>query len=243
LSGLPLKVFETSDALADAAALVIAGHLRRAVDARGRAVFVPSSGRTPGPTYARLRDDHADALDWSCVHVLQMDEYADPDLPEELRFSTFLTREIVGPLKVGAFTSLRTERGRAEARRLAEEIDLVVHGIGTNGHIGFNEPGDAQSEGQVLRRVALTRATMRANFGEDESLHPLPLGDTLTLSALRTAKHSLLLARGESKQRAVATLMSGEHVNSCPAAILRTARSAELFADKVAARYTVHAAA
>ncbi|MEM7728520.1 MAG: 6-phosphogluconolactonase [Pseudomonadota bacterium] len=234
---LPLHCHGSADALADAVAAHLVRRLTDTLKRRARIVFVPSSGRTPGPIYARLRARYAAALDWSRVHILQMDEYADPDLPPPARFRAYLERELVRPLRVGGFTCLDTARGRRDAERLADRIDLVLHGIGSNGHLAFNEPG-AEQDG-VLRQVLLSRRTMADNFGPDHDAHPLPFGYTLGLEALSRADCSLLVATGAHKAPALDALFGGATVRTCPAAILRDARLAgrdvAVYADTAAA--------
>ncbi|MGB6228605.1 MAG: 6-phosphogluconolactonase [Litorimonas sp.] len=238
---LPVRVFPTPDALAPTVAREIAARLRQLVERRREAVFVPSSGRTPEPVYRALRDDHANSLDWNRVHILQMDEYADPDLAEARTFRAFLQRQLLRPLKVGRFTGLRTAGERADAIRVAERIDLVLHGIGCNGHIGFNEPGAPC--GDVLDSVMLTPQTMRSNFGNRMEDHPRPIGYTLGLETLRKAGHSVLMATGAHKRAAVGRLLGGATIDLCPAAILRDAPSAEVVLDRAAAGQAYRASA
>jgi hypothetical protein len=143
----------------------IAGVLKE----RAHATIVPSAGRTHVDTFAILRAGYAQALDWSRVICLQMDEYADIGSADGRSLSAQIESEFVAPLRIGRYLRFFDASGRAERTLEAYEqeiaalggVDCAIHGVGVNAHIGFNEPGAIHS-GRT-RRVELARATQRAN--------------------------------------------------------------------------------
>jgi glucosamine-6-phosphate deaminase len=225
-------------ALAARAAAVIVSTLQHAIDRHGGAVLVPSAGRTPTRTYQALRERYRDALAWRRVHVLQMDEYRGlaPDDPRSL--ARYLMDELVQPLRVGGFTHFNDRAGRllrpldayADA---AGTIDLAVHGIGRNGHVGFNEPGSPIDS--KVRSVRLAPSTLRANFATDADRQRCREGLTLGLAPLRAARNSLLLAIGIEKAAAMRRALNLPPSNRCPASRLRGCPNLLVLADTAAA--------
>jgi glucosamine-6-phosphate deaminase len=124
---------------------------------------------------------------------------------------------------------------RAIAR--AGGIDLQIVGLGTNGHIGFNEPGDA-----VVARTHCTRltpATRRANarlFGNRASAVPreaLSMG----MATILAARRIVLLATGSAKAGCIERMIRGTVTPRVPASFLQLHANAEVWVDRAAARH------
>ena len=125
-----------------------------------------------------------------------------------------------------------------EARRLSAAIaaagglDVVVLGIGINGHLAFNEPGStADSPARLVRLEAATRLSAEAAFGLD----PPAEGLTLGLGELLAARRVVLLASGERKAAIVARALSGAVDTACPASFLQLHRAVTVVLDSAAA--------
>jgi glucosamine-6-phosphate deaminase len=182
-----------------------------AVRANPEIVLALPTGATPVATYAALADLHRrTGTDWSRVTTFNLDEYVGvaPDHPES--YAHYMQRHLFGRINIAPErrhvpNGLAPEPGR-EAERYeaaidaAGGIDLAVLGIGTNGHLGFNEPGDRLTAGTHVAR--LSDDTWRRNFpalaaaGE----HP-PAGDlpfrrayTVGIGTVLQARQILLLA-------------------------------------------------
>jgi len=234
------------EALGLAAAGWIVAALSARLRATGRACLVPSAGRTPIATYAALRARYRDAIDWRCVHLVQMDEYKGlaPDDPRSL--AGYLRCQLVEPLGIGTFTHFNGADGRlllspAAYERRLPPIDLVVHGIGRNGHIGFNEPGAAFTA--PTREVRLSASTLRANFATDVDRQACATGLTLGLGCLLAARQSLLLAWGVEKAGALRRALCAAPSPRCPASGLRLTGRLTVMADPEAARRCLPAGA
>ncbi len=233
-------------ALSRAAARWIVDTLSDRLKSAGHACLVPSAGRTPLATYAVLRDRYRDAIDWRRVHLVQMDEYKGlaPDDPRS--FADYLRRHLVEPLGVGAFTHFNGADGRllrspAAYERDLPPLDLVVHGIGRNGHIGFNEPGAAFTS--ATRPVRLSPSTLGANFVLDADRQACAMGVTLGLRCLLAARQSLLLAWGVEKADALRRALCDTPSSRCPASGLRLTGRLMVMADPDAARLCIPVAA
>lgn len=172
-------------------ARVVADEISAVLAARPRARVVLSAGATPTRAYAILAARHRD-VEWSRVELVQMDEWI--DAPEEESFARYLQQHLVQPLGIGAFVPIDPQASDAELAAFEASLgplDFVLHGIGTNAHIGFNEPGTA--DGATARRVRLADSTARV----------APFGVTLGFRALDSAARVVVAAKGAAKREAI----------------------------------------
>ncbi len=119
--------------------------------------------------------------------MLQMDDALGID--PRRRASRVLREQLVAPLGVGRFVSLDVDRAEASlAHALAfidawDGVDVVLHGIGENAHLGYNEPGSAHdARGGVVALATSTRRAFLRQWG-DAPTHGLTLGLASLLSA------------------------------------------------------------
>ncbi|KAA9029975.1 glucosamine-6-phosphate deaminase [Niallia endozanthoxylica] len=112
-------------------------------------------------------------------------------------------------------------------------VDLQILGIGSNGHIGFNEPYTSfQSETHLVELEASTR---EANARFFNSLDEVPThAITMGIASIMRSKEILLLVSGESKRDALVQLLQGDVNENFPASILRTHPCVTIIADKAA---------
>lgn len=226
-----IAVAPTPTDLAVTAATWVVEALQETLDRQPRAVWLATAGKTPVATYRNLAHHHRDSLDWSRVTILQMDDC--PAHTPDRSFAAQLLRELVGPLGTDAHLMRATDGSFDPLPYLSTlpEIDVALHGIGRNGHVGFNEPGTTVAE---WGEVELARTTC-----EDMGMVIPALGFTLGLDRLARAQRSLLIATGEHKRRAVSGLLEGSP--GCPAAKLWPSRL-EVLVDAAAAPYELTAA-
>jgi glucosamine-6-phosphate deaminase len=237
-----VRVFETPDESASAVAARISGALENKPDL----VLGLPTGKSPVPTYAQLRRLYAaGTVDFSRARTFNVDEFAGvrPDHPGSFR--RFMDAHLFGHVNLvpsrihfldGAALDLDAECERYEAEiEAAGGIDLQLLGIGSNGHIGFNEPGDELSA--RTHRVVLHEVTRRDNaplFGGDVSLVPreaLSMG----MATILKAAAIVLIATGERKADCVQRMVRGPLTTRLPASFLQTHRRVELFLDRGAA--------
>ena len=136
---------------------------------------------------------------------------------------------------------VKPEDAEAECKRYYEKIkeaggiDVQLLGIGTNGHIGFNEPGDEFKDTPFL--VKLTQSTIDSNKKYFEAVGTEMPGYALTMGVgdIMRAKKIVLIATGEAKAKAVKALVEGEVTPSCPASILQLHSDVTVFLDKESA--------
>ncbi|HEX6030369.1 MAG TPA: glucosamine-6-phosphate deaminase [Tepidiformaceae bacterium] len=184
------------------------------------------TGNSPLPMYEELRRrvSSGDA-DLSDVRPFAIDEYVGPRSHPCSNHAFFARywNAIAGTRPVQEFdpgsARLDEEAARfAEGLAAAGGLDLVVLGIGMNGHLAFNEPGSPRDS--VARLVELepsTQESARACWGDDVPSRGLTLG----LRDLLAARRVLLLATGPSKRQIVRRAMQGAVGPECPASFLR----------------------
>ncbi len=205
-----------------------------AVRVSARVVF--STGATPVRTYEVLRQKYRTALPWQRVCVQQLDEYSGLAKNDARRFSIFLRAHLVGPLGTH-FCELTGEESASDLVRYETDIaaagglDLVLYGVGVNGHLGFNEPGSAFAS--ATRRVVLHESTRERITTEDG---PAPHeAVTLGLGALNAAARVRVVALGAAKRDALTRgLLEPPHIDM-PLSSLQAHPDVQFYMDAAAA--------
>ncbi len=254
-----------SDALAQATALLLVKAFSKILAKKNEVLFIPSSGRTPIKTYHLLAARYRTAIDWSRITVIQMDEYWQMDehkktdeywtklISTDIYFHSFLQKHLVTPLGIGRFISMhkpnvmaRPQLFKTQLYRPAEfaekiaalgPIDFALHGIGNNGHIGFNEPGS--SANSVIRVVKLAAATQASNFPNLTDMEKPKYGMTFGLKELSNVRHTLLIAVGTQKSKAIYNLLNRNDISRTPASVLWNSPDFGIIIDRDAASLTI----
>jgi glucosamine-6-phosphate deaminase len=239
-SSVRVRIFSSPPAAARALAATIA----RALTAHPRLVLGLPTGRTPIPLYRRLIALHrAGRASFSRATTFNLDEFVGiaPDDPGS--YHAFMQRHLfdhvdLRPSRIqflnGAAPDPGRECGRYErAIDRAGGIDLQILGLGTNGHIGFNEPASKLSA--RAHRATLTAATRRANAALFRN-RPVPRQAlSMGMATILRARRIVLLATGRSKARSVERLLRGPLTTRLPASFLQLHASAEIWLDRDAA--------
>ena len=201
-------------------------------------------GETPSPLYAELAERRArGTLDTSRLMAVQLDEYAGLAEDDERAFFRWLEREVLGPLAIppahtvrlrGDSVDLATECRRYDAKIARRGgLDLAVLGLGTNGHLGFNEPPSGADA--PTREVALSEDTVAANARYWGGVEQVPhRAVTAGMRVLLRARRTLLLVTGEAKHEILRRTLDGEVGPDVPASYLRTIDGVSLHCDRSA---------
>lgn len=233
-----VEVFNTYADLSQRAADIVAGLIGR----RPHAVLGLPTGSTPVGFYDALTKTGAS---FGQVQTFNLDEYVGLPKAHPESYYTFMHQHLISRVDLdprnchipdGMAADPDTECQRYEALiREAGGLDVVVLGIGLNGHIGFNEPGspwDART-----RRVPLAEATRQANarfFGSIDAMPREAL--TMGIGTILEAKQILLLASGESKAEIIRRTLEGEPDIAVPATALQRHPNVTFLLDTAAAR-------
>lgn len=230
----------------DSAAEVAAATADRIADAvavRPDLVLALPTGRTPIAAYAAIR---ARPIDWSGVRTFNLDEFVGLPGSDPRSYRAFMQAHLFDAVNVrpahvhfldGMAADLDAECRRYEAAiAAAGGIDLLVCGVGQNGHVAFNEPGEQlQAPTHVATLLAPTRRANAAAFGGDPAAVPAQ-ALTIGMGTLLLARRVLVLATGPAKARVVAAMHRGPLTTRLPASWLQVHPAVELLLDVDAAR-------
>lgn len=206
-----------------------------------------ATGASPVETYERIIESYEKG-EVSLKHIttFNLDEYADIDKENVNSYYYFMKEKLFGKTdvdfeKVNFLSGVRHEDAEEECARYYEKIkaaggiDVQLLGIGTNGHIGFNEPGDEFMDRPFL--VELTQSTIDSNkkyfeaVGAEMPRYALTMG----IGDIMRARKIVLIATGKSKAKAIKALVEGEVTSQCPASILRLHGDVTIFLDEESA--------
>jgi glucosamine-6-phosphate deaminase len=238
---LKSTIFKDERTLAKTLAAQIAEALARKPDL----VLGLPTGRTPVRLYHELGAMHAKGqVDFSRAATFNIDEFLGlpPDHPGSYRAfmdAHLFSRVNLAPERIhvlnGSADDPAAECARYDAAiEAAGGIDLQLLGIGTNGHIGFNEPARELVGG--THRVKLKASTRRSNaalFGGDENKVPreaLSMG----MATILRARRIVMIATGKSKARCIERVVRGPITTKLPASFLQVHRDVELMLDEAA---------
>jgi glucosamine-6-phosphate deaminase len=245
-TNLPCYRFDTPNELARHVARLIAGIIRERNFLGQNAVLGLPTGSSPVGVYRELIRLHKEeGLDFSMVETFNLDEYfgVQPDQLQSyhrwmnehfFRYVNIAPENIhipdgtVSPSRVAAYC----REFEAMIER-AGGLDVVILGIGRNGHIGFNEP--FSSRGSRTRLVTLDTSTRRAAASDFFGEGNVPTqAITMGLANIFEARKVLLLALGEHKASIIRDTCEGPATERIPASLLQEHADAAVLMDNAA---------
>src|SRR5262245_50081310 len=205
-----------------------------------------ATGRTPIRLYHELGTLHAHGqADFSRATTFNLDEFAGIPADHPGSYRVFMQEHLFSRVNLpveqihfldGAAADQDAECARYDAAiAAAGGIDLQILGIGTNGHIGFNEP--ARTLEPRTHRVTLKASTRRSNAGlfhgdaDKVPTHALSMG----MANILHARRIVMIATGKSKARCIERAVKGPIDTKLPASFLQLHRDVELVLDRAAA--------
>jgi glucosamine-6-phosphate deaminase len=229
-----------------ALAATLARRLADVVSRRPNLVLGLPTGRTPLALYAELirltREAH---IDWSAVRTFNLDEFVGLGAGDAGSYHTFMHERLFSGIAVppsnvgfldGRAADLDAECDRFEqAIARAGGIDVLILGIGVNGHIGFNEPGDAlAARTHVVTLDERTRAANALWFaGELRRVPRQAL--TMGMATILNARSVVLIATGDAKSDAVTAMIEGGVTTKVPASFLQLHPQVTVMVDDLVA--------
>jgi glucosamine-6-phosphate deaminase len=224
---------------------LVADAILRQIAQQPDAVLGLATGSTPLPVYEALAARvAAENIDLARVRGFALDEYVGLPDGHPQSYRSVVTREVVEPLgltpelvRVPSGDPEHIQTAGAEYEHAIVEaggIDLQILGIGTIGHIGFNEPGSSLAS--LTRVKTLAIQTRRDNARFFDSLDDVPThAITQGLGTILRARHLVLLAFGEGKAAAVAAGVEGPVSSTHPASVIQLHQRATVILDEAAA--------
>ncbi|WP_213522521.1 glucosamine-6-phosphate deaminase [Paenibacillus sp. J31TS4] len=237
-----LFIYESNEQLNAAAANLMAAELQR----NPKAVLGLATGSTPIGMYEKLVEMHrAGLVSFREATTYNLDEYVGLPRDHEESYYTFMNRHLFRHvdlpegsthLPLGNAENPADECLRYDASiEQANGIDLQILGIGHNGHVGFNEPGDELHSGTHI--VQLAEETRKANARFFASLDEVPSeAITVGMGVILKARTILLLARGADKAEILKRALRGPITTQVPASLLQLHPNLIVMADSEAGR-------
>lgn len=225
---------------------IVADEIATLIAARPDAVLGLATGSSPLRIYDALAQRVADGeLTFARARGFMLDEYVGLPPGHPCRYNTVIDEDFVSRVDFAPDAVRGPDGGAADltaacaayerAIREAGGVDLQILGVGTDGHIAFNEPGSSlASRTRVKTLTAQTRADNARFFGGDIDAvphHCLTQG----LGTIMDARHIMLVATGDAKAEAVAQLVEGPVSARWPATILQHHPRVSVLVDDAAA--------
>jgi len=236
---MEIIIHETSQDAANAAAAIIT----KLLNDKPNAVLGLATGSTPLPLYKRLIELK---LDWSQVTTFNLDEYIGLPRDHAQTYHTFMWENLFQHININPANVFIPDGNATDIPKFCADyealivekggIDIQVLGIGSDGHIGFNEP--TSSLASRTRIKTLTQQTRKDNarfFGSEEEIpnHVITMG----IGTIMDARQNILLAFGENKAQAIAEAVEGPIQAVNPATILQMHPNAKFVLDTKAASF------
>ncbi len=218
--------------------------MEKVVKSNPQAVLGFATGSTPIGLYKNMIRDHREnGTSYKNIKTFNLDEYAGLDYSSKQSYVYFMRNNLFDHIDID-LSNTNIENGKA-ADRQAEcdrynallatmQQDIQVLGIGSNGHIAFNEPGTPF--GSVTHIVDLTESTIKDNSRMFASIDEVPRqAFTMGIKNIMNAKKLLMLVSGVNKAKAVYGLVKGEVTEALPASVVQLHPDCVLILDEAAA--------
>lgn len=225
---------------------LLGGAIATLLERKPNAVLGLATGSSPQPVYDDLATrSRAGTLSFADASGFQLDEYVGLPLDHPQSYRSVISRDVVErlgfrPDSVHGPDGMAEDLAAAcssyeEAIERAGGIDVQLLGVGSDGHIGFNEP--VSSLASRTRLKTLTEQTRQDNarfFGDDIDAVPRHVL-TQGIATILSSRHAVLVAWGEQKAKAVARCVEGPVTAFCPGSALQLHAHATVVVDEAAA--------
>ena len=237
---LKVNIYSSREEMGAAAAADVKAAILRALEGKETINMIFAAAPSQNEVLANLASDKE--IPWGRVNAFHMDEYIGLDKDAPQGFGNFLRDHIFGiaPFKSVNYICIDAPDADRECERYSallrdNPVDIVVLGIGENGHIAFNDPPFADfSDPKLVKTVKLDEVcrNQQVNDGCFASIDDVPTHAlTLTVPALMAGRELYCIVPALTKANAVFKTVNGEITPDCPASVLRTHPCAMLYLD------------
>jgi len=221
-----------------------ANHFIDLISRNKKVVLGLATGSTPIKIYEQLIENHRNGIiSFSLVKTFNLDEYVGLDSLHPQSFAYFMNEHLFKWIDIdknnthipnGTAKDLEKECKQYTKLIKKDPIDIQILGIGSNGHIAFNEPGTPfDSETHIIELDLKTRIDNARFFNH---LNDVPTqAITMGIKDIMQAKKIVLIAIGKNKANAVKNMVHGKVDPLCPASILQLHPNVHLFLDSESA--------
>lgn len=238
---LKVEIYDTRAEMGNAAARDIKAKIAQLLAEKREINMIFAAAPSQNEVLAALADDGQ--IEWNRVNAYHMDEYIGLSADAPQGFGNFLKAHIFGraPFKSVHYIDCTASDPEKEAARYEKLLgdnppDIVVMGIGENGHIAFNDPPVADfkdARGAKVVKLDEVCRNQQVHDGCFARLEEVPkYAITLTVPTLVSAPWLFCIVPAKTKANAVKECLTGEIGEHCPASVLRLQENAVLYLDK-----------
>lgn len=221
--------------------------MRKTLIEKPDAVLGLATGGTPIGLYKEMIADYLSGnVSYKNMTSINLDEYVGLPVTHPESYRAFMNRNLFDHIDIapenthvpdGLASDLKKSADEYTAFIASHPVDIQILGIGSNGHIAFNEPGTSfDSHTHIVELKENTRRDNARFFDDDISKVPTH-AVTMGLKDIMSAKTIILLANGAGKAPAIRDMIQGPIDEACPASILQTHQSVYVIVDDAAGYY------
>lgn len=237
---MKIEIFETIEAMYQSVADVYI----QAIQSKPNIVLGLATGTTPIPLYKNLIKAYQNKqISFKDVTTFNLDEYVGLDKNHPASYAFFMKDQLFNHVDINLSQthipsgSLGIKEAIATFQKEfdAHHIDIQLLGLGSNGHIGFNEPGTSFQTTTHQTTLAQSTIEDNARMFDDQSQVPTR-SITMGIKDIMKAEKIILIATGQQKSQAVYEMIHGPVDEKLPASILQKHKNVVVYLDKDAAR-------
>ena len=204
-----------------------------------------ATGSTPLGLYAKMVEDHkANGTSYKDIKSFNLDEYVGLPITHPESYYAFMHRNLFDQIDIpeenthvpsGLGEDLEAQSKKYDEMIDESPVDIQLLGIGSDGHIAFNEPGTPFDSGTHVTDLAESTIKDNCRFFDNDISKVPTQAVTQGIGTIMKAKNILLIATGANKAQAVKDMLEGPIDESCPASILQKHDSVVVIIDEPAA--------
>ena len=204
-----------------------------------------ATGSTPLGLYQRMVKDHKEnGTSYKQIKSFNLDEYVGLPITHPESYYAFMHRNLFDHIDIpeenthvpsGLGEDLEAQARHYDEMIAESPVDVQLLGIGSDGHIAFNEPGTAFDSGTHVTDLAESTIKDNCRFFDNDITKVPTQAVTQGIGTIMKAKSILLIATGANKAQAVKDMMEGPIDEKCPASILQKHPDVTVIVDEVAA--------
>ena len=204
-----------------------------------------ATGSTPLGLYARMVEDHkTNGTSYKDIKTFNLDEYVGLEITHPESYYAFMHRNLFDLIDIpeenthvpsGLGDDLQAQAAHYDEMIDNNPVDIQLLGIGSDGHIAFNEPGTPFDSGTHVCDLAETTIKDNCRFFDNDISKVPTQAVTQGIGTIMKAKNILLIATGANKAQAVKDMIEGPVDVACPASILQNHQDVVVIVDEAAA--------
>lgn len=205
-----------------------------------------ATGSSPIGLYQRMVEDHQkNNTSYAQIKTFNLDEYVGLPISHPESYYAFMHRNLFDHIDIkeenvhipsGLGENLEKQAEEYDQMIAENPVDIQLLGIGSDGHIAFNEPGTPFDIGTHVCDLAQSTINDNCRFFDNDISKVPTQAVTQGIGTIMKAKNILLVANGENKAQAIKDMIEGPVDEKCPASVLQNHDNVTVIIDEAAAK-------